>query len=151
MGDDKETRAAILSAAHRLLEKQGPEAVTMRRVAKAVGVTAMAIYHHFADRDALLRALADIESDRISALFDGWPALGSPVNQIRRIAESYVDYAFGRPRLFAFFFMQERPDIRRFPADFRSRRSPTLNRVADTVAQAMLAGALRKDDEWEVA
>src|SRR5262245_34285037 len=151
MKHDKETRAAILAAAHRLLEKGGPAVVTMRRVAKAVGVTAMAIYHHFPDRDALLRSLVDVESDRVGALFGGWPARGSPVNRLRRMAGSYVDYAFGRPRLFAFLFLQDRHDIRRFPTDFRARRSPILNRVADTVAEAMLTGALRNDDYWEVA
>jgi AcrR family transcriptional regulator len=151
MKHDQETRPAILAAAMRLLERGGQEAVTMRRVAKAVGVTAMAIYHHFPDRDALLRALAGVESDRIGTLFDSWPARGSPVRRLRRMAESYVDYAFARPRLFAFLFLQDRPDVRRFPADFRDRRSPILNRVADTVAEAMLAGALRKDDFWEVA
>jgi len=151
MKHDKETRARILTAGMRLLEKGGQESVTMRRVARAVGVTAMALYHHFPDRDALLRALAAVESDRIAALFDSWPARGSPVRRLRRMAESYVDYAFGRPRLFAFLFLQDRPDVRRFPADFRERRSPILNRVADTVAEAMLAGALRKDDFWEVA
>jgi len=148
---DRETRTAILAAGMRLLEKGGQEAVTMRRVAGAVGVTAMAIYHHFPDRDALLRALADVEVDRIAAIFDAWPARGPPVRRLRRMAESYVDYAFARPRLFAFLFLQDRPDVRRFPADFRDRRSPVLNRVADTVAEAMLAGALRKGDFWEVA
>jgi AcrR family transcriptional regulator len=151
MKHDKETRAAILAAAMRLLERGGQEAVTMRRVAKAVGVTAMAIYHHFPDRDALLRALADLESDRIGAMFDGWAARGGPARRLRRMAESYVDYAFRRPRLFAFLFLQDRPNLRRFPADFRDRRSPILNRVADTVAEAMLAGVLRKGDFWEVA
>src|SRR5262245_42773112 len=101
MKHDKETRAAILAAAMRLLVKGGQETVTMRRVATAVGVTAMAIYHHFPDRDALLRALADVESDRIGALFASWPARGTPVQRLRKMAESYVDYAFRRPRLFA--------------------------------------------------
>src|SRR3982750_4893979 len=113
MAHNKETRARVLAAGMRLLERGGEGAVTMRSVAQAVGVTAMAIYHHFPDRDALLRALADVESGRIGALFDGWPARGSPVRRLRRMAESYVDYAFARPRLFAFLFLQDRPDVRR--------------------------------------
>src|SRR5262245_61807950 len=107
MKGDKETRARIVAAALRLLERGGQEAMTMRRVAQAVGVTAMAIYHHFPDRDALLRALADVEFDRVSALFDGWPARGAPVQRLRGMAESYIDYALGRPRLFAFLFLQD--------------------------------------------
>src|SRR5262245_51595887 len=106
----KATRAAILAAAMRLLKRGGQEAVTMRRVASAVGITAMAIYHYFPDRAALLRALADVESDRIGALFDSWPVHGSPVGRLRRMAESYVDYAFAKPRIFAFMFVQDRPD-----------------------------------------
>src|ERR1041384_2918006 len=118
MKNEKETRVAILATAMRLLAKGGDEAVTMRRVAKAVGVTAMAIYHHFPDRDALLGALADVESDRITALFDGFPTRGSPLRRLRRMVESYVNYSFARPHLFAFVFLQERPDVRRYPADF---------------------------------
>src|SRR5262245_54778244 len=151
MKKDKETRARIVTAALRLLESGGSEAVSMRRVAKAVGVTAMAIYHHFPDRDALLRALADAETDRISALFDKWQTRGSAVSRLKKMTESYVDYAFARPRMFAFLFLEDRPQLRRFPADFAPRRSTVLNRVADTVAEAMLEGALRKDDFWEVA
>jgi AcrR family transcriptional regulator len=151
MKHDKETRAAILTAAMGLLKKGGPEAVTMRRVAKDVGVTAMAIYHHFPDRNALLRALADLESDRITALFDGFPRRGSPLRRLRRMVESYVDYSFARPHLFAFVFLQHRPEVRRYPADFRDGRAPMATRVADAVAEAMRNGELRKDDNWEVA
>ena len=53
------TNRRIIIASRRLLDKEGPEAVTMRRVAKAVGITAMAIYRHYPDRAALLNALAD--------------------------------------------------------------------------------------------
>jgi len=49
----------IAIASRRLLDKEGTEAVTMRRVAKAVGITPMAIYRHYPDRAALLNSLAD--------------------------------------------------------------------------------------------
>ena len=43
----------IAAAAARLLDEEGAEAVTMRRVADGVGITAMAIYRHFPDRAGL--------------------------------------------------------------------------------------------------
>ena len=49
----------IAVASRRLLDKEGVDAVTMRRVALAVGLTPMAIYRHYHDREALLNALAD--------------------------------------------------------------------------------------------
>src|SRR5271156_1743881 len=53
------TPSRIVTAACRQLHKKGAEAVTMRRVAAAVGVTPMAIYRHYPDRASLLNALAD--------------------------------------------------------------------------------------------
>ena len=59
------TKELIRSAALRLLEREGPEGVSMRRVAKQVGITPMAIYHHFRNRDALLVAVTDGEFDSV--------------------------------------------------------------------------------------
>jgi len=63
----------------------------------------------------------------------------------------YLDYAFAQPRVFDYVFSRPRMDARRFPNDFKERRSPTLNRVADAVDETMKAGSLKKDDIWEVA
>lgn len=146
----KETRAKIAAVALRLLEKRGEDAVTVRGVARAVGITPMAIYHHFPSREALLRAIADAEFDRIGALFDSWQDFGSPVRRLQRMTQSYIDYAFARPRLFAFVFGPSGAESRRFPRDFDGGRSPVLMRVADMVAAAMREGLLKKDSVWEV-
>lgn len=42
-----------------LIEQEGPEALSMRRLGRRLGVEAMALYHHIASRDELLRAIAD--------------------------------------------------------------------------------------------
>lgn len=47
-------RAAIVEAARRILEEEGVEALSMRRMAKEVGATPMALYHHVRDKDELL-------------------------------------------------------------------------------------------------
>src|SRR5579883_2390330 len=61
-----------------------------------------------------------------------------------------MEYALSRPRLFDYVFGKPRKEARRFPDDFRARRSPTLNPLADAVAAWMQAGAMREDDVWEV-
>lgn len=53
------TREAVLDAALAIVDAQGLDALTARRLAKSLGVSAMAMYRHFADRDALVRALLD--------------------------------------------------------------------------------------------
>jgi AcrR family transcriptional regulator len=55
----KLSRDAIVAATLGLLDREGAEALTMRRLAAELGVEAMSLYRHVADRAALLEALAD--------------------------------------------------------------------------------------------
>ena len=58
------TAVRIAGAALRILETEGAAAVSMRRVAQEAGVTAMAIYHHYDNREALLHAVTDADFSR---------------------------------------------------------------------------------------
>jgi len=145
---EQNTVQRISDVALRILEKEGPDAVSMRRVAKAAGITPMAIYHHFADRKTLLTRITEQEFVRLLECIQSHPLRGSAAERLVTVMEGYLDYALRRPRLFDYVFLQPRPGARRFPADFRARRSPTLNVVADEVEAAMRTGFLRKDDIW---
>jgi AcrR family transcriptional regulator len=145
------TAERIAAVALRIIEEYGATAVTMRRVAHDVGVTPMAIYHHFSDRDVLLTAVADREFDAMVSMIDAARPIGRSSCRLLSVMDYYLDYAFARPKLFDYLFSRPRPDARRFPDDFRARRSPTLKRVADAVAACMQRGEIMKDDIWEVA
>jgi AcrR family transcriptional regulator len=145
------TAERIARVALAILEKEGPEAVSMRRVAQAVGVTPMAIYHHFSNREALLNSIADHEFGKLLSHIQAHPLKGTLEHRVAAVMEGYVDYAFAQPRVFDYVFSRVRPDARRFPQDFRARRSPTLNPIADMLAGEMKKGLLKKDDVWEVA
>jgi AcrR family transcriptional regulator len=148
----KSTIAKIETAALRILEKEGPNAVSMRRIAKAVGITPMAIYHHFPNREQLLRKITDREFEKLAEYMDTRRSeTATTESRLLGIMDYYIDYAFKRPRIFDYVFSEHRKDARRFPDDFHARRSPTMNRVADTVADTMSAGEIRQDDLWEVA
>ena len=123
----------------------------MRKVALAVGITPMAIYHHFPNRSALLQTITDREFATLAQKFDTSMERGTPAARLLRLMDYYIDYAMEHPRVFDYVFSQYRTGARRYPEDFQARRSPTLNRVADTVEAAMRKGQLRKDDVWEVA
>jgi AcrR family transcriptional regulator len=148
---EKTTAERIAEAALLILEAKGPEAVSMRRVAEAVGITPMAIYHHFPNREALLNSITDREFAKFLGYIQRRPKPRSHEQRLISAMEAYIDYAFDRPRVFDYVFSQSRPAARRYPEDFRERRSPTLNPIADQVAEAMDAGWMKKDDIWEVA
>lgn len=145
------TADRIAQVALTILEEEGPEAVSMRRVAQAVGITPMAIYHHFPSREALLNTITDREFAKLLTHIQSHPIRGNAEARLFAVMEGYVDYAFAQPRVFDFVFSKIRPGARQFPQDFRERRSPTLNPVADLIAQEMAKGSLKKDDVWEVA
>jgi len=145
------TAEKILRAAHKLFDREGAEAVTMRRVADTVGITPMAIYRHFPNREALLKRVSD---DSFQSVADSWqeqPERGGVIERLLATQVLYLDYALAHPHLFDHAFSVRRDDARRFPEDFRARRSPTLNVVADAVAEGMRMGVLREDDPWDVA
>jgi AcrR family transcriptional regulator len=148
---DQATEERIAETALKLLETGGEDGVSMRRVAAAVGITPMAIYHHFADRRALLNFVVDREFTKYSESLQASPRRGNYESQILNSMDAYIDYAFAHPRIFDYVFAQPRPGARRFPEDFRARRSPTLNPIADLLQKAMEAGYLKQDDVWEVA
>ena len=145
------TEQRISHSVLRVLEQKGPEAVSMRRIAGLAGITPMAIYHHFPNRETLLRSVVDREFEKLLRLIQNTRTTGSFERDIIHIMDSYIDYAFERPYIFDYVFSKPRPDARRFPEDFRARRSPTLNPIADAVAKWMAEAKLKKDDEWEIA
>ncbi|MFC5569866.1 TetR/AcrR family transcriptional regulator [Lysobacter yangpyeongensis] len=145
------TSERILRAARVLFERGGAQAVSMRRVADAVGLTPMAIYRHFPNREALLRRISDDSFDEIARHWIARNRGGDVLARVIGLQRIYLDYALSHPHLFDHAFSARRAGARQYPEDFRAGRSPTLTVAAEAVAEAMQAGLLRGDDEWDVA
>src|ERR1700759_3881967 len=58
---------ALVDAARRLLEREGPSALSLRAVAREAGVSPAAPYHHFKDKSELLDAVAMEGFERLKA------------------------------------------------------------------------------------
>jgi AcrR family transcriptional regulator len=144
------TSQKIAAAARRLLDKHGADGVTMRKVASAVGITPMALYRHYPNRDGLLNTLADTGFAELAAKLTSLRLTGGIDRQLLKIFDVFVDHAFDSPRLFELMFLTKRAGARQYPDDFRMRRSPTSTLSADVIARAMETGYFRKDDVWEI-
>ncbi|MFM7552777.1 MAG: TetR/AcrR family transcriptional regulator [Actinomycetota bacterium] len=88
---------------------RGSERVTLRGVAQAVGVSPSAAYNHFADKDALLAAVAlrgQAELDRRigAALAAGGDDDAAAIGRLRAIARAYIGFAHDDPNLFRHAF-----------------------------------------------
>jgi AcrR family transcriptional regulator len=144
------TAEKIVRAAYKLFDREGADAVTMRRVAQAVGITPMAIYRHFPNREALLKRLSD---DSFNTAAREWEKRARHPDTIKRLTGmlmQYLDYALEHPHLFDHAFSVRRDDARRYPDDFRAGRSPTFNVAVEATAEGMRQGLLKQDDPWDV-
>lgn len=95
-------RAALLAAARSLLDEGGVPAVSLREAARRAGVSPAATYRHFADKDALLVALAvqgfNEFGDAMRLAFEG------ATEPMADMGVAYVQFAVDRPGLFRLMF-----------------------------------------------
>ena len=97
-------RAACVRAAMELLEEGGETALSLRAVARRAGVSPAAPYRHYADREALVSAVAAVGyrelAERLAAAH---PSPSTP-EQLASVAIAYVQFALERPALFRIMF-----------------------------------------------
>jgi len=106
-------RQAVLDAAFRLLHSGGIGAVTLRAIAREIGVTHAAVYHHFADQRGVLLSLAHVAYARFAdALTPRRGARRTAAERLHDVGVAYVMFAI------------------RHPTDFRLAFSPSLDEVA---------------------
>src|SRR6185437_3898311 len=117
------TKDRILSAAKAVLERDGIEGLTIRRVAQRAKLSPMALYRHFADKDALLNALMEDGLGAWTDIVRGIRA-ADPLEWMDALAEAYLDFALTQPHRFDAAFFLPAPAARRFPDDFAAGRSP---------------------------
>lgn len=124
-------RQALLSAAREALERHGPASLSLRDLARQLGVSHNAPYRHFADREALLDALSAEGFARLAEALQ--QARGdSAAERIAAMGQVYVAFADAHPGLFALMFQ---------PVDAAAR--PTTVPVA-TRALEMLRTGIRE-------
>jgi AcrR family transcriptional regulator len=99
-------RAACLSAALELLDEGGATALSLREVARRAGVSAAAPYRHYADREALVSAVAAVGYEQLAErLAAAHPAPSTP-EQLARVGVAYVEFALEQPALFRLMFSE---------------------------------------------
>ena len=92
-------RNALIRAGQALLAEEGLAGLDMRKVARAAGVSHAAPYRHFADKQALLAAIAEDGFYQLAARMDA--AIGqAPAHageQLEQLARAYVQFALDHP------------------------------------------------------
>ncbi|NMO02845.1 TetR/AcrR family transcriptional regulator [Gordonia sp. TBRC 11910] len=142
--------AALIAAGLELTRTGGPDALSLREIARRVGVSPNAAYRHFASRDAILAAVSrEIEAAMAARMVDSG-ALNSPASGrdlLRAVGMGYIEFALAEPGWFAVAFFSGMDDD---PA--RVESSPAYGALAyalDTmVSGGELEPARRAQAQW---
>jgi AcrR family transcriptional regulator len=99
-------RAACVRAARELLEEDGSAALSLRAVARRAGVSPSAPYRHFADRDALVSAVAAVGYRELAEKLAAAHPSPSSSDDLAAVAVAYVRFALDHPALFRVMFVE---------------------------------------------
>lgn len=124
-------RQALLEQARVSLHTKGADQLSLRAIAAQIGVSHVAVYHHFANKTALLSALA---VDAFAELQQYMAAINEtePEEQLRGLARAYIDFALTHPAEFRLMFAPAlRRDDERTPVEQAGRT--TYQQLLDAV------------------
>jgi TetR/AcrR family transcriptional regulator, tetracycline repressor protein len=102
---DPLTRERVIEAAMRVVDAEGLEAVSMRRVAREVGVEAMSLYHHVEDKEDLLDGICE----HVMAQFDFPEPVEDWAENCRRGARAWRRLLQAHPGVMRLFAEQRGP------------------------------------------
>jgi AcrR family transcriptional regulator len=133
------TKDRIFSAAKTVLDREGISNLTIRKVATGAGVSPMALYRHFADKDALVNALVE---DGLVTWEKAVRSLTArdPIEWLNELLEAYMHFALKQPHRFDAAFFLAAPNARQYPGDFAAGRSPVIAMIMVRIDQARADG-----------
>ncbi|MDT0327634.1 TetR/AcrR family transcriptional regulator [Nocardiopsis lambiniae] len=139
-----DTRNVLLASATALLDEGGVEAVTLREVGRMSGVSHMAPYKHFHDKESLLAVIATREVERLGHMIDH--AADAPDDlggTLHSVLHSYVSWALEHPVRFRLIYCGPWTRPRR---ELEEALGRTSERVTDVVRRCQRGGELAGHD-----
>jgi AcrR family transcriptional regulator len=148
-GEGDRLRKEILDTTAQLLATTGDEeAVSIRAVASAVGVTPPSIYLHFADKDELIRAACEETFQLCDRFVEGRVAgIDDPAAQLAERGRAYIDFGIRHPEHYRVLFMGK---AQVYEDDALLQASGFVH-LLDNVTRCMEAGAIARQDPVVVA
>jgi AcrR family transcriptional regulator len=140
-------RDEILAATQRLLFDAGdPEAVSIRAVAKAVGVTPPAIYLHFTDKTDLIYQVCQVHWDKLTAdLRSAVADIDDPLTWLETIGRAYIAWGLAQPQAYRVMFMGRPQDVPDHVDKAEVITSGIFGDLLAVVSRAVDAGAMSGD------
>lgn len=143
-------RAELLKRAWGSIELEGAEGLSLRALARELGVSHGASARHFKDKQALLDALATLGFERLNQALSGLSSSAGPFEtRFKAAALAYVEFAVSHPNLLRLMYAAKlHPEA---SAALRSVSCATLRTLTDAIATAQDSGEARGGDAQHLA
>jgi len=142
----KNLKPELLSLTSRMIAKEGLGSVTLRELARRLGVSRTAPYRHFEDKNALLATVAEQELQGLNlALLSAFEVAGGPLAQLEQMAVTYLRFAVKHAELYRLVFRDELQQGARYPG-LAEAADETFAILAQNIQQAQEAGAVTAGD-----
>jgi AcrR family transcriptional regulator len=137
-------RQALIDAAIAMIREGDIDAVSLRELARQVGVTYAAPYHHFADKNALLAELAADGFRALRAQMDAEVALlpvgADAIDRLGARGRGYIKFAAAYPAHYRVMFRRELRDRSAYPERYEQAQS-CYGRLIASVTEVLAPGA----------
>jgi AcrR family transcriptional regulator len=135
-----------------MLADHDPGALSLRELARRLGVSHAAPYRHFSDKDALLVAIATDGFERLTAALEAAAAQreGAPLDRLVEIGWAYVHFALSHPQYFRVMFGKPLSGQVMLPASAAAGRR-AFDVLLRAISAGQAAGEMEAGNVWELA
>ena len=147
---DDEVGALLIESASSLLAAEGPEALTVRRIANETGKSTMTVYSRFGDKQGIVEHLFQHGFELLAEALSSVAHTDDPIADLHAAGQAYRRFALEHTTLYAVMFEGVVPAFQPSPESF-GKGVGTLQVLADLLERAMDAGLLRRIDPLHAA
>jgi AcrR family transcriptional regulator len=141
---------ALLSSAAEILENEGPDGLSVRRIAAAADVAPMGVYNHFESKNGIIDALFIQGFDRLREALDTISEIEDPYDALREGGHRYRALALAHPMVYQLMFLRAVPGFE--PSDHAVEvATRAFDALVAAVQRAMAAGVVAEASPTETA
>jgi AcrR family transcriptional regulator len=113
-------REACIGEAFKIIEEAGVERLSLRDVARRLGVSHQAPYKHFPSRDHILAEILARSFDEFAAFLESRPPSDEPNSDLKAMGMLYIEYARKHPLKYRLMFNTPLPEPKQHPGMMRN-------------------------------
>ncbi len=142
--------ANLLASAVDILESEGPDALSVRRIAADAQVATMGVYNHFESKNGIIEALFIQGFERLRQALASIADVRDPYEALREGGRRYRALALAHPKLYELMFLRTMPGYE--PSDHALEvAARAFDALVAAVQRAMAAGVLAEAEPTETA